>query len=61
MTRLDGEMHLAVLAENLLYISGLHAAKITEKTPLSGKVGDTLNTEQGKECVRAVIERLGRP
>ncbi len=44
----------AVLAGNLLYVSGHGPAKITEKTPLSGKVGDTLNTEQGKECARAV-------
>ncbi len=44
----------AVLAGNMLYVSGHGPAKITDKTPLSGKVGDGLNTEQGKECARAV-------
>jgi enamine deaminase RidA (YjgF/YER057c/UK114 family) len=44
----------AVLAGNILYVSGHGPAKITDKTPMSGKVGDTLNTEQGKECARAV-------
>ena len=44
----------AVLAGNMLYVSGHGPAKITDKTPMSGKVGDTLNTEQGKECARAV-------
>jgi len=44
----------AVLAGSMLYVSGHGPAKITDKTPMSGKVGDTLNTEQGKECARAV-------
>jgi enamine deaminase RidA (YjgF/YER057c/UK114 family) len=44
----------AVLAGTILYVSGHGPAKITDKTPMSGKVGDTLNTEQGKECARAV-------
>jgi len=44
----------AVLAGNMLYVSGHGPAKITDKTPMSGKVGDALNTEQGKECARAV-------
>jgi len=44
----------AVVAGNMLYVSGHGPAKITDKTPMSGKVGDTLNTEQGKECARAV-------
>ena len=44
----------AVLAGNMLYVSGHGPAKITDKTPMSGKVGDTFNTEQGKECARAV-------
>ena len=44
----------AVVAGNMLYVSGHGPAKITDKTPMSGKVGDTLNTEQGKDCARAV-------
>ncbi len=44
----------AVLVGTMLYVSGHGPAKITDKTPMSGKVGDTFNTEQGKECARAV-------
>src|SRR5262245_24658254 len=44
----------AVLAGNILYVSGHGPAKITDKTPLAGRVGDTLTTEQGKEAARAV-------
>src|SRR5262249_8384821 len=44
----------AVPAGNMIYGSGHAPAKITDKTPMSGKLGDGLNTEQGKECARAV-------
>jgi enamine deaminase RidA (YjgF/YER057c/UK114 family) len=44
----------AVLAGNILYVSGHGPAKITDKTPMAGKVGGDLTTEQGKECARAV-------
>ncbi len=44
----------AVLAGDLLYVSGHGPAKVNDKTPLSGRVGDDLTTEQGKECARAV-------
>jgi enamine deaminase RidA (YjgF/YER057c/UK114 family) len=44
----------AVLVGNMLYVSGHGPAKISDKTPLAGKVGVDLRTEQGKECARAV-------
>ena len=44
----------AVLAGNMLYVSGHGPAKITDKTPVVGRVGADLTTEQGKECARAV-------
>ena len=44
----------AVLAGNLLYVSGHGPAKLTDKTPIAGRVGDALTTEQGKEAARAV-------
>jgi enamine deaminase RidA (YjgF/YER057c/UK114 family) len=44
----------AVLAGNILYVSGHGPAKVTEKTPMAGKVGGELTTEQGKEAARAV-------
>ncbi|MHB1422556.1 MAG: RidA family protein [Gemmataceae bacterium] len=44
----------AVLVGNMLYVSGHGPAKISDKTPMQGKVGSELNTEQGKECARAV-------
>jgi len=44
----------AVLAGGLLYISGHGPAKLNDKTPMSGRVGADLTTEQGKECARAV-------
>ncbi len=44
----------AVLAGNILYVSGHGPVKITDKTPVTGKVGGDLNTEQGKESARAV-------
>jgi enamine deaminase RidA (YjgF/YER057c/UK114 family) len=44
----------AVLAGNILYVSGHGPAKITDKTPVAGKVGSDLTTEQGKESAKAV-------
>jgi enamine deaminase RidA (YjgF/YER057c/UK114 family) len=44
----------AVLAGNVLYVSGHGPAKLTDKTPMAGKVGSDLTTEQGKEAARAV-------
>ncbi len=44
----------AVLAGGLLYVSGHGPARINEKTPLAGRVGADLTTDQGKECARAV-------
>jgi enamine deaminase RidA (YjgF/YER057c/UK114 family) len=44
----------AVLAGNILYVSGHGPAKLSDKTPMAGKVGGDLTTEQGKECARAV-------
>jgi enamine deaminase RidA (YjgF/YER057c/UK114 family) len=45
---------MAVLAGGLLYVSGHGPARITDKTPVTGKVGGDLTTEQGKESARAV-------
>jgi enamine deaminase RidA (YjgF/YER057c/UK114 family) len=44
----------AVLTGNLLFVSGHGPAKLTDKTPVAGKVGSDLTTEQGKESARAV-------
>ena len=44
----------AVLVGNMLYVSGHGPAKVSDKTPLAGKVGVDLKTEQGKESARAV-------
>src|SRR6516165_6514042 len=44
----------AVLHGHTLYVSGHGPAKITDKTPVAGRVGDKLTTDQGKECARAV-------
>jgi enamine deaminase RidA (YjgF/YER057c/UK114 family) len=44
----------AVLAGNMLYVSGHGPAKLTDKTPVAGRVGADLTTEQGKESARAV-------
>jgi enamine deaminase RidA (YjgF/YER057c/UK114 family) len=44
----------AVLVGNILYVSGHGPAKITDKTPIAGKVGGELTTAQGKESARAV-------
>jgi enamine deaminase RidA (YjgF/YER057c/UK114 family) len=44
----------AVLAGNMLYVSGHGPAKLTDKTPVVGRIGADLTTEQGKESARAV-------
>jgi enamine deaminase RidA (YjgF/YER057c/UK114 family) len=44
----------AVWAGTMLYVSGHGPAKITDKTPVAGRVGGDLTTEQGKESARAV-------
>ncbi len=44
----------AVLVGNILYVSGHGPAKIDDKTPLVGRLGENLNTEQGKLCARSV-------
>src|SRR5215469_10214097 len=44
----------AILIGNMLYVSGHGPAKITDKTPIAGKVGADLTVEQGKEAARAV-------
>jgi enamine deaminase RidA (YjgF/YER057c/UK114 family) len=45
---------MAVRLGNALYVSGHGPAKITDKTPVYGRLGADLNTEQGKESARAV-------
>ena len=44
----------AVLVGDILYVSGHGPAKVSEHTPLAGKVGGDLTFEQGKEAARAV-------
>ena len=44
----------AVVVGNILYVSGHGPARITDKTPMAGRVGDNLTTDQGKESARAV-------
>lgn len=45
---------MAVRVGNLLYLSGHGPVKITDTTPLTGRCGEGLNLEQGRECARAV-------
>jgi enamine deaminase RidA (YjgF/YER057c/UK114 family) len=44
----------AVLVGNVLYVSGHGPAKLSETTPMAGKVGAELTLAQGKETARAV-------
>jgi enamine deaminase RidA (YjgF/YER057c/UK114 family) len=44
----------AVLAGNMLYVSGHGPAKISDNTPMKGRVGADLSKEQGIDCARAV-------
>lgn len=45
---------MAVRVGNVLYISGHGPAKLSDKTPITGRCGADLTLEQGKECARAV-------
>jgi len=44
----------AVLAGNMLYVSGHGPAKLNESSPVAGRVGADLTLEQGKEAARLV-------
>ncbi len=44
----------AVLVGNILYVSGHGPAKLNDKSPVAGRVGADLTTEQGKESARLV-------
>ena len=44
----------AVLVGNMLYVSGHGPAKLSDRTPMAGRVGADLSTEQGKDSARAV-------
>jgi enamine deaminase RidA (YjgF/YER057c/UK114 family) len=44
----------AVLVGHLLFVSGHGPAKLDDKSPVVGKVGGELTTEQGKEAARLV-------
>jgi enamine deaminase RidA (YjgF/YER057c/UK114 family) len=44
----------AVLVGNMLYVSGHGPAKLSDKTPMAGRVGADLTTAQGKDSARAV-------
>jgi enamine deaminase RidA (YjgF/YER057c/UK114 family) len=44
----------ALLVDGLLYVSGHGPARINDTTPVTGRVGADLTTEQGKESARAV-------
>jgi len=44
----------AVLAGNILYVSGHGPAKLDAKSPVAGRLGDDLTLEQGKEAARLV-------
>jgi enamine deaminase RidA (YjgF/YER057c/UK114 family) len=44
----------AVLAGNMLYVSGHGPAKLNENSPVAGRVGADLTLEQGKEAARLV-------
>jgi enamine deaminase RidA (YjgF/YER057c/UK114 family) len=45
---------MTVQVGNLLYVSGHSPAKVGDKAPPPGKVGDDLTLEQGKEAARGV-------
>lgn len=45
---------MAVKVGNLIYISGHGPARISNTTPLKGRLGQDLTLEQGKEAARAV-------
>ena len=45
---------MTVREGNLLYVSGHGPARVSDRTPVVGRVGADLTTEQGKEAARAV-------
>jgi enamine deaminase RidA (YjgF/YER057c/UK114 family) len=45
---------MTVQEGRLLYVSGHGPARVSDRTPLAGRVGADLTTEQGKEAARAV-------
>jgi enamine deaminase RidA (YjgF/YER057c/UK114 family) len=45
---------MAVRVGNMLYVSGHGPSKVTESTPVTGKCGQDVTLEQGKESARAV-------
>src|SRR6266849_487019 len=45
---------MAVLAGNMLYVSGHGPAKMDDKSPVAGRVGADLTPEQGKEAAKLV-------
>ena len=45
---------MAVRVGNLLYLSGHGPAKISDSTPVTGRCGQDLSLEQGRESARAV-------
>ncbi len=44
----------AVLAGNMLYVSGHGPVKVSDNTPLVGRVGQALTKEEGAESARSV-------
>jgi enamine deaminase RidA (YjgF/YER057c/UK114 family) len=44
----------AVLAGNMLYVSGHGPAKVDAKSPVAGRIGVDLTPEQGKEAAKLV-------
>jgi enamine deaminase RidA (YjgF/YER057c/UK114 family) len=44
----------AVRVGNMLYVSGHGPARLAEDTPVTGRLGADLTTEQGKQSARAV-------
>ena len=50
---------MAVRAGNMLYVSGHGPVKITPQTPVTGRCGGDLTTEQGKESARGRNEHPG--
>jgi enamine deaminase RidA (YjgF/YER057c/UK114 family) len=45
---------MAVRAGNMLYVSGHGPSRLSDTTPMTGRCGQDLTMEQGKECARSV-------
>src|SRR5262245_8321323 len=45
---------MAVRVGNMIYLSGHGPVKASDTTPLTGRCGQDLNLEQGRECARSV-------